>query len=41
MTTLKEYAARVEARLEQLLPGGGPIVGEAMRYSVIDRKSVV
>ena len=35
MTTLKEYAARVEARLEQLLPGGGPIVGEAMRYSVM------
>ena len=25
MTTLKEYAARVEARLDQLLPGGGPI----------------
>ena len=35
MTTLKEYAARVEARLDQLLPGGGPIVGEAMRYSVM------
>ena len=35
MTTLKEYAARVEARLEQLLPGGGPIVDEAMRYSVM------
>ena len=35
MTTLKEYAARVEARLDQLLPGGGPIVSEAMRYSVM------
>ena len=33
MTTLKEYAARVEARLEQLLPGG-VVVNDAMRYSV-------
>lgn len=35
MTTLKEYAARVEARLEQLLPGGGAVVNDAMRYSVM------
>ena len=35
MTTLKEYAARVEARLEQLLPGGGAVVNNAMRYSVM------
>ena len=34
MTTLKEYAARVEARLEQLLPGG-VVVNDAMRYSVM------
>ncbi len=35
MTALNEYAARVEARLEQLLPGGAPVVNEAMRYSVM------
>ena len=35
MTTLKEYAARVETRLDQLLPGGGAIVNDAMRYSVM------
>ena len=35
MTTLKEYAARVEARLEQLLPSGAAIVNDAMRYSVM------
>ena len=33
--TLKEYAARVEARLNQLLPGGGAVVNNAMRYSVM------
>ena len=33
--TLKEYAARVEARLNQLLPGGGAVVNDAMRYSVM------
>ena len=32
---LKEYAARVEARLNQLLPGGGAVVNDAMRYSVM------
>ena len=35
MTTLKEYAARVETRLDQLLPSGGAIVNDAMRYSVM------
>ncbi len=33
--TLREYAARVEERLEQLLPGGGAVVNDAMRYSVM------
>ena len=33
--TLKEYAARVEARLNELLPGGGAVVNDAMRYSVM------
>lgn len=33
--TLKEYAARVEERLNQLLPGGGAVVNDAMRYSVM------
>ena len=35
MTTLKEYAARVETRLQDLLPGGGAVVNDAMRYSAM------